>query len=171
MLSSFFRSGAGGSDARKNTCRVLGIGCGLRIGVGGDRVFQVGGLQQEHLGGKTALVLDGLADAPRKLRGIPFGGLKNDVAALDVSLDILQAQSGEQFHQLAHGQRTVAADVDPAKEGNILIHYLSYGVWPDFNAPRRINFQAQALGLTQAKFAHKLKISADLLVGVADAII
>ena len=48
---------------------------------------------------------------------------------------------------------------------------LSNKVWPDFNVPCGINFQPQALGLTQAKFTDKLRISGDLLIGVADAII
>jgi hypothetical protein len=63
-------------------------------------------------------LFNGVLDAFGKLRQVFFAAAKDDVAALDIGLRVLQFQRHAQSFERVHLDQVVAADVDAAKHAD-----------------------------------------------------
>src|SRR5437899_1779416 len=94
----------------------LVVGDRLREGIAGRRLLEIAACEREHVRGEAVAPLHRLPQTPLHLGRIGEWTAKDDVAALDVGLNIPAAVLHHQRLEVLHGQDPATQDVDPAEQ-------------------------------------------------------
>lgn len=117
-----FGDGGGRSEGRFEKEEVVAVFFEVLAEVGGgfgdDGAELVGG-DDDDAGGIVEFLAEGVFDFCGEGVEVFFGGLEEDIAALDVGFDRGEVEGFEGGFEVGHFDDVVAADIDAAKEGEV----------------------------------------------------
>ena len=97
--------------------RAIGGGLGGKR-IGGDEAGELVVGAEDDVDGRAHQLLQARGDGGADF-GRGAGRVKDGVAALDVGLDVFEAQAFEQLAEVGHGELAGPADIDGAQQGDV----------------------------------------------------